>query len=267
MERGWTLAEVAEAFLLDLSPQERAIACTEVFKFVRWLGLSRQVKDIGPLDVASYSEQIPPLAVKPLKSFLTYIQKKGFTTLSLAAHLRVKKYSPKTAASWQISPLQSSLTPQGYAKLEAELLDLKKQLPEVVDEMQKAAADKDFSENAPLAAARERKAHLEGRIRELELTLNLAKIVRESQDKSKIKFGDTVVLCDLSSGQKCCYTLVDSKEANPAQGKISILSPLGKALLDKERGQTVEVNAPAGVFRYLIEDICDSNGSKTELTD
>lgn len=267
MERGRTLAEVAEAFLLDLPPQERASACTEIFKFVRWLGLSRQVKDIGPLDVASYSEQVLPAAVKTLKSFLTYIREKGFTSLSLAAHLKVKKYSTKATPPWQVSPLQSTLTPQGYAKLEAELFGLKKQLPEVVDEIQKAAADKDFSENAPLAAARERKAHLEGRIRELELTLNLARIVRESQDKSKIKFGDTVVLCDLSSGQKCRYTLVDSKEANPAKGKISILSPLGKVLLDKERGQTIEVNAPAGVFRYVVEDICDSDGSETKLTD
>lgn len=262
-----TLAEVAEAFLLDLPPQERAVACVEVFKFVRWLGLSRQVKDIGPLDIASYSEQVAAPAVKSLRSFLAYIRKKGFTTLSLATHLKVKKSSAKTVPSWQISPLQSSLTPRGYAKLEAELLGLKKQLPEVIEEIQKAAADKDFSENAPLAAARERKAHLEGRIRELELTLNLARIVRESQDKSKIKFGDTVVLCDLSSGQKCRYTLVDSKEADPAKGKISVLSPLGKVLLDKERGQTVEVNAPAGVFRYVVDDICDSDGSETRLAD
>lgn len=261
MERGWTLAEVAETFLLDLSPEERATAGIEIFKFVRWVGLSRQVRDIGPLDVASYNEQVLPSAVKLLRHFLTYLGKKGLTSSNLAGHLKVKKCSPKAAAPWQLSPLQATLTPQGYAKLEAELLDLRKQLPEVIEEMQKAAADKDFSENAPLAAARERKAHLEGRIRELELTLNLARIVRESQDKSKVKFGDTVVLCDLSSGQKCRYTLVDSREANPAQGKVSVLSPLGRVLLNKERGQTVEVNAPAGIFRYLIEDICDSNGS------
>lgn len=257
-EQRQTLAEAAEAFLQDIPPEERADSCLEVFKFVKWFGLSRQVNEIGPMDVSSYAGQISPSAVNSLKSFFTYLRKKGFIKASLTPHLRVRKSARKGPSPGQFVSLQSTLTPQGYAKLEAELLNLKNELPQVIEEMQKAASDKDLSENAPFAAARERKAYLEGRIRELELTLNLAKIVKESQDTSKVKFGDTIILCDLSSGQKCRYTLVDSKEANPAKGKISILSPLGRVLLDKQRGQTVEVNAPAGTFRYVIEDICNS---------
>jgi transcription elongation factor GreA len=258
-EHNPTLAEAADAFLSSLPLEERGKIQAEVSKFVRWLGSSRQVRGISPVDVASYGEQIIPSAAKPLRSFLTYIRKKGFTKMSLAPHLRAKKASSKTAAFWQSFQVRATLTAQGYAKLETELTSLKNQLPEVIDEIQKAAADKDFWENAPLAAARERKAHLEGRIKELESTLNLARIMGEGQSTSRAKFGDTVVLCDLSSGKELSYALVDPREANPANGKLSVASPLGKVLLDKEKGQTVEVVAPAGTFCYRIEDIVRTN--------
>ncbi len=255
IERNPTLAEVADAFLSHLPPEERGKIQAEISKFVRWLGSSRQVKDISPVDVASYGEQIIPSAVKPLKSFLAYIWKKGFSSINLAPYLRAKKTSSKTAAVWQSGQVQVTLTAQGYAKLEKELANLKNQRSQVIEEIQKAAADKDFRENAPLAAAREQKAHLEGRIKELESTLNLARIMGEDQDTSRAKFGDTVMLRDLSSGKEFSYTLVDPREANPAKGKLSVASPLGKAILDKERGQTVEVVAPAGTFCCRIENI------------
>jgi transcription elongation factor GreA len=255
IEHNPTLAEVADAFLSNLPPEERGKTQAEVFKFVRWLGSSRQVKDISPVDVASYGELITPSAAKPLRSFLTYIRKKRFINTSLAPHLRVKKTALKTVVVWQSAQVQATLTAQGYAKLEKELANLKNQRSQVIKEMQTAAVDKDFRENAPLAAARERKAHLDGRIKEIEAILNQAKIAGEAQDTSRAKFGDTVVLRDLSSGKEFSYTLVDPREANPAKGKLSVVSPLGKAILDKEKGQTVEVVAPAGTFRCCIEDI------------
>jgi transcription elongation factor GreA len=254
-EHNPTLAEAADAFLSNLPPEERVKTQAEISKFARWLGLSRQVKDIRPVDVSSYGEQINPSAVKPLRSFLMYIWKNRFSTISLAPHLRARKTSSKTVAIWQSTQVQATLTAQGYAKLEKELADLKNQSSQVTEEIQKAAADKDFRENAPLAAARERKAHLEGRIKEIESTLDQAKIVGKGQDISRAKFGDTVVLRDLSSGKEFSYTLVDPREANPAKGKLSVASPLGKAILDKEKGQTIEVVAPAGTFRCQIEDI------------
>jgi len=249
------LAEVADAFLSNLPPEERGKTQAEISKFVRWLGSSRQVQDISPVDVASYGELITPSAVKPLRSFLTYIRKKRFISTSLAPHLRAKKTSLKTVAVWQSAQVQATLTAQGYAKLEKELANLKNQRSQVIEEIQTAAADKDFRENAPLAAARERKAHLDGRIKEIEATLNQAKIIGEDRDTSRAKFGDTVVLRDLSSGKEFSYTLVDPREANPAKGKLSVASPLGKAIMDKEKGQTIEVVAPAGTFRCCIEDI------------
>ena len=250
-----TLTEAADAFLSHLSPEERGKTQAEIFKFVRWLGSSRQVKDINPVDVADYGDQIMPSAAKPVKSFLTYIKKQGAISMSLAPHLKPKKTFSKTAVVWQSGRVQASLTTQGYAKLEKELANLRNQRSQVIKEIQIAAADKDFRENAPLAAAREQKSHLEGRIKEIETVLNEAKIMGEAQATSRAKFGDTVVLRDLSSGKEFSYTLVDPREANPAKGRLSAASPLGKAILDKEKGQTVEVAAPAGIFSCRIESI------------
>jgi transcription elongation factor GreA len=251
-----TLAEAAEAFLAHLPPEERGKTQAEILKFVRWLGSSRQVQDISPVDVASYGEQITQSAAKPLRSFLTYIRKKSSGGIALAPHLRAKKPSSKTAIVWQTGqPVQVTLTAEGYAKLEKELADLKSQRSQVMEDIQIAAADKDFRENAPLAAAREQKSHLEGRIKEIESALNQAKIVAEGHDTTRAKFGDTVALSDLSSGQEFSYTLVDPREANPARGKLSVASPLGKAILDKQVGQTVEIAAPAGTFCCRIQSI------------
>jgi len=252
--RNSTLAELAADFLLSLPPQGREKTQVEVYKFIRWLGLHRKVNELSPLDVASYAEQVTPAAAKPVKSFLAHIWKRGFTGINLATHLRAKKASSKVIAPRQSSQSQTTLTAQGYAKLKAELTNLKNQRSIVIEELRKAMADKDFRENAPLDAAREQKAHLEGKIEELESTLKLARIMGETQNTSRIKIGNTVVLRDLSSGKELSYTLVDPSEANPSQGKISVASPLGKVLLDKEKGQRVEVIAPGGVSKYYIED-------------
>ena len=259
IEHNPTLAEAANAFLSNLPPQERGKTQAEISKFVRWLGSSRQVQDISPVDVASYGEQIIPSAVKPLKAFLTYIRRKGFSKINLAPHLRVRKTSSKTATPQQSFQVRPTLTAQGYAKLKAELATLKNQRSQVIEEIQRAAADKDFRENAPLAAAREQKSYLEGRIKELEATLNLARIVGGDRDTSRAKVGDTVILRDLSSGKEFRYTLVDPREANPATGKLSVASPLGRVILDKEKGQTAEVAAPAGIFRCYIDNITRAN--------
>ncbi len=259
IEHNPTLAEAASAFLSNLPPQERVKTQAEISKFVRWLGSSRQVQDIIPVDVASYGEQIIPSVVKQLKAFLTYIHRKEFSKINLAPHLRARKTSSKATVPRQNIQVRPTLTAQGYAKLKADLASLKNQRSQVIEEIQRAAADKDFRENAPLVAAREQKSYLEGRIKELEATLNLARIMGADQDTSRVKLGDTVMLRDLSSGKEFSYTLVDPREANPAIGKLSIASPLGRVILDKEKGQTVEVAAPAGIFRCHIDNITRTN--------
>ena len=257
--RSSTLIEIADDFLSGLSPQDREETQTEVYKFIRWLGSARKANEISPVDVASYGELVAPAATKPVKTFLKYIQKKGFTSMNLAPHFKARRVSSKRGAVRQRPQIQAMLTEQGLAKLKEELVNLKAQLPDVVEEMQRAALDKDFRENAPLHAARERKSHLERRIKELESTLESAKLMEESQFISRVRIGDTVVLRDLSSDREVSYVLVGPQEANPIKSKISTASPLGKVLLDKEKEQTVEVAAPAGTFYYRIEAVLGPN--------
>jgi transcription elongation factor GreA len=264
IDRTSTLAQAADAFLAHLPPEERGKVQAEVLKFVRWLGSSRQVQDVSPVDVASYGEQITQAAAKPLRSFLTYIRKKSSSSMALAPHLRAKKPSSKPAAVWRGSHAQVTLTAEGHAKLEKELANLKNQRAQVIEDIQKAAADKDFRENAPLAAAREQKAHVEGRIKEIESTLNQAKIIGEDRDTTTAKLGDTVVLRDLSSDKEVTYVLVDSREANPIKGRLSVASPLGKAISGKQIGQTLEVAAPAGRFSCRIESIVAPSSQKKD---
>jgi len=253
-----TLAEAAHSFLASLPQAQRTEVQSEVLKFVRWLGSSRRVRDITPLDAASYSEHVIPSAVKPVKAFLTYLRKQGLTQASLSPHLRARKVSARASTTSLTTGQGATLTPEGYAALQAELAGLRTQLPGIIEDIQRAAADKDFKENAPLAAAREQKAHIEGRIQELESTLNTASIMDRSRVVSKVKPGDTVVLRDVDSGRELRYILVDPREANPAKGRLSVASPLGKVVTGREIGQAVEVSAPAGTFRYRIESILEA---------
>ncbi|MEW6034898.1 MAG: GreA/GreB family elongation factor, partial [Chloroflexota bacterium] len=148
----------------------------------------------------------------------------------------------------------------GYTRLKTELESLEEQRPHVVEEIRKAAADKDFRENAPLQAAREQQGYLEGRIRELEATLKSAKVVSE-QKRERIDAGDCVLLHDLASGDELSVTLVYATEANPALGRISMASPMGKALLGHAQGDIVEVAAPAGQLRYRVAGVNTSQAS------
>ena len=259
----YSLGQVATQFILTLPSEERLRAQQEVYKFVRWYGEKRPLIGLTIPEVANYAEQITSSTTEVveklgiIKTFLAYAHKQGLTRTNLAVHLKSKKTPPKSA-----SPLKRRshrkvlLTSQGYADLKDELTTLKNERPRIAEELQKAASDKDFRENAPLEAAREYQGQLEARIRKLESTLKMAILVDEQQAGSReITFGDAVVLRDLASGEQVSYTLVDASEANPIEGKISVVSPMGQALLGRMKGQNVGVKAPAGVLHYQIEDI------------
>ncbi len=252
-----TIGAVALRFMADLSPEDRERGAHELYNFARWLGWDRPVGGItGPM-VARYGEQLssgtgPGKDVSSVRAFLSYIKKEGYVESSLAAQLKVKKGKASPSASFRQRPVVS-LTRQGYRDIEAQLESLKSRRLEVTAEMHRAAADKDFRENAPLQAAREERGHLEGRIAELEETLKSAVIIDERQaDQHRIGIGDSVVLKDLDSGEEVSYILVSSKEVDLRAGKISCVSPLGKAIVGQAPGQTIEVVTPGGRLRYRI---------------
>jgi transcription elongation factor GreA len=258
-----SLGEAAAQFLSKLSSQEREASQPEVYKFVRWYGWERSFAGLTAPDIASYAEQLSlsdtdyARKLELIRSFLAYVKKAGWSQINLATHLKTKK--PKAGLpiiTRRSRPEAASLTQQRYEELQAELDYLKKRSRELVEEIQWAAADKDFRENAPLDAAREERGHVEGRIKELEETLKAATIIDEKREPTlKTGFGDTIVLRDLASGEELRYMIVDPREVDPSRGKISIASPIGKALIGRSDGEVVEITAPAGKLRYQIKRV------------
>ncbi len=258
-----SLGEAATRFLAKLSPREREASQQEVYKFVRWYGWERPFAGLTAPEVANYAERLSlsdtdyTKKLELIRAFLIYAKKAGWSKTNLSTHLKAKKVKAglQSSASQGLSET-IPLTQQGYAELKAELAALKSKRPELIEEMRRAAADKDFRENAPLAAAREQRGYLEGQIRELEEILKAATIINEKQEPVvKANIGDSLVLCDLASGEELRYMIVNPKEVDPTQGKISSASPIGKTLIGRGEGEIVEVTAPAGKLRYQIKRI------------
>jgi transcription elongation factor GreA len=258
-----SLGEAATLYLSRLPVKDRDVSQPEVYRFARWYGWESQFSKLAGPAVASYAEQLNTSDIdynkkfEILRGFLAYGKKAGWSQINLAVHLKTKKGKTGPAVtSGRSAPEIATLTQQRYDELKAELAGLKKKSQELVIEMQRAAADKDFRENAPLHAAREERGHVEGRVKELEEALKTATIFEEKKTPAKkSSIGDSIILCDLESGEECRYTIVDPREVNPAKGKISFVSPLGKALLGHCDGEAVEITAPAGKMRFQIKRI------------
>jgi transcription elongation factor GreA len=147
------------------------------------------------------------------------------------------------------------ITKRGVEKLKAELHDLKTvQRPWVINAIAEARAQGDLSENAEYDAAKDRQGFIEGRIREMEGKLSAAQIIDPAtlDAGGKVVFGATVELEDEDSGDTVTYQIVGEDEADLKQGLINISSPIARALIGKEEGDTAEVQAPGGLRRYEI---------------
>jgi transcription elongation factor GreA len=150
------------------------------------------------------------------------------------------------------------ITKHGAALLKDELHRLKtKERPSVINAIAEARAQGDLSENAEYDAAKERQGFIEGRIAELESKLSAAQIIDPTllDAEGRIVFASTVDLEDLGSGQKVTYQIVGEDEADLKEKKVSITSPIARALIGKYAGDVVEVNAPSGVREYEVLDV------------
>jgi transcription elongation factor GreA len=150
------------------------------------------------------------------------------------------------------------LTVTGAGKLRAELHQLKTvDRPRVIAAIQEARSHGDLSENAEYDAAKERQSFIEGRIAEVESKLANAEIIDPAHIDAdgRCVFGATVELEDADSGDVVSYQIVGEDEADIKSGKISITSPLARALIGKSAGDTADVQAPGGVRSYEILDV------------
>ena len=147
------------------------------------------------------------------------------------------------------------LTVAGAEKLKAELQQLKSVArPEVIAAIAEARSHGDLSENAEYEAAKDKQGFIEGRIAELESKLSHAQIIdpKEIHAEGKIVFGATVTVSDLETDEEATYQIVGDDEADIKAGKISVNSPIARAMIGKEEGDVAEVQAPSGVREYDI---------------
>jgi transcription elongation factor GreA len=259
-----SLGEAAGRFLATLPAEAMSNSQQEIYRFVRWYGWEQTFNGLNPAAVANYAEQLSQSDAEYLKkleltrAFLTYARKQGWSKVNLAAHLKARKPKGRQASSPSRKRQPVSLTRQGYDELKTELAGLQEKRLVLIEDIRRAAADKDFRENAPLDAAREQRGQVEGRIMELEEVLGSAIIIDEVRETThKVSLGDTVVLQDIASGEEVHYTLVSPSEVDAASGRISGASPIGKAVVGKLQGDVVEVAVPAGKLRYKILRIGD----------
>jgi len=146
------------------------------------------------------------------------------------------------------------LTPEGLQKLDEELQTLKSvKRREVAERIKLAISFGDISENSEYEDAKNDQAFVEGRIMTLERMLRNARIIREDEvDTDVVSVGATVKLKDIELDEEVVYTIVGSAEADPSANKISNESPVGRALLGKTIGSTVDVTVPAGSIQFQV---------------
>ena len=145
------------------------------------------------------------------------------------------------------------MTQAGFSRLEVELKHLKSvERPAVIRAIAEAREHGDLSENAEYHSAREKQSFIEGRVKELEAIISLAEVINVAALSGTIKFGATVTIVDEDTDEEKTYQIVGEPEANLEKGLLNIKSPLARALIGKEEGDSIVFNAPGGTRDYEI---------------
>ncbi len=259
-----SLSEAFQVYVQQMPEDAKAKAQPEIAKFVRWLGGERLLDSIAASEIGEYSELQTARSTSTdaqerlatVKAFLAFLKKSGTIETNLAQHLRVRKSrtSATRAAATRVAQQQVRLTKAGYDQMTKQLAQLHEQRQSLVIDIQKAAADGDVRENAPLEAARENQGMVMAKIREIEGTLKMAVVIDGSRNEDdRVHIGSKVEITELKSSKKFSYQLVEPNESSPLSGKISIASPVGAAILGQNVGAEVAVSTPRGQQMYRID--------------
>ena len=145
------------------------------------------------------------------------------------------------------------MTPRGFKALDGELKQLKvEERPAIITAIAEAREHGDLSENAEYHSAKEKQSFIEGRIKELEGMIGLAQVIDPATLSGAVKFGATVTLVDEDTEEEKTYQIVGEQEADIHNGLLNIGSPLARALIGKEEGDSVEVRTPGGTRDYEV---------------
>jgi transcription elongation factor GreA len=149
------------------------------------------------------------------------------------------------------------MTPRGYEALKEELKRLKSvDRPANIKDIEEAIAHGDLSENAEYHAAKEKQAHIAGRMAMLDDRIARAQVIDTTgKEADKVSFGATVKLSDVETDDEVVYTLVGEEEADAKQGRISVTSPVAQALMAKQVGDDVSVKVPKGIREFEVLEI------------
>jgi transcription elongation factor GreA len=257
-----SLNEAFQTYVRQMPQDTKKSAQPEIAKFVRWIGATRLIDTIIPSEIGEYNEIFGAKTatrdaterLSAVKLFLTFLKKKDHIEVNLAQHLRLRKSRSSSKIIARPTPTRSvRLTQSGYNEMTKQLASLQKERIKIVADIQRAAADGDVRENAPLEAAREAQGMAMGKIQEIEATLKVAVIIdAKGQDSSRVHIGSKVELTETTADKTVKYQLVEPNEANPLASKISIVSPVGSAILGHRLGDEVKVKTPRGQQTYKI---------------
>ncbi|MCY4578924.1 MAG: transcription elongation factor GreA [Chloroflexi bacterium] len=239
-----------------------------LYEFVKYFPPTACLQKLTPSDIGQYAEKVNGTGTTPgataqlqaVKDFLAYAKKnEGLTEENLARYVRIRKARSRAGATVVSTESQTiELTSEGHAQLVSQRERLVQESESLVEEIRRARADGDVTENSPLDAAREEQGRVEARIQEITSTLDKSVIIVEGQtrDRKVVKIGARVEVKDLNSSRDPkIYTLVNRTEANPLDYRISDDSPMGKALLGKRVGQKLQVDTPRGKQSYEVVSI------------
>jgi len=264
-----SMSEAAGQYLAVIPHEKKDAAQREINNFIRWYG-GREKSFIGleGSAVGDYAERLAQTdadcirKLELVRGFLAYAYKQHWCQENLSVSIRIVK-TTRSSTNKKASAKKNNgkkepvyMTKDAFEKVELELKDFREKRLAIIEDVKRAAADKDFKENAPYHAAREQKSFIEGKILELgEMVASVAIIDENRKVTHKASMGDTVVLQDLASRRELRYTLVGPREVAPAKGKISTSSPVGKAVAGKAVGDMIEVVVPSGKLSFQLKEI------------
>jgi transcription elongation factor GreA len=247
-----TLTEAATRFAESLKDAPRQAAIAELNRFVRWYGNDRPLAQMRGHDVSLYADVLGPATPETtrkadyIRSFLQFLKKEGVLQTNLAPHLRLRRARRPPRRCFIPGSGHCRADGRGVESLRSELDSLIALRPGIREEIRHAMLDKDFRENSPLDAAKEKQGHVEARIREIEAMLKRAVVVERGGYHSKVRVGTTVVVTNVKTGAANRFA-IGPTEANAADGKIQhVAGRQGPTDRQEERVEEVRRRASCG---------------------
>ena len=258
-----TAAEAVAHFLAGIEPERARDDREGVERFIEWFGRDRQLSELTGADVGRYAaaerkrlpNEVELKSLEPVRAFLAHSARVAFLDEDLVPFLRFTGATGRRVPGAVIDGDPYFVTIDGLAALEKELEELKATRPVIAEALRTAMADKDFRENAPLDAARDEQGKLEAHIRQIEYQLRHAVIIDADSKAGRANVGSTIRLLNLKNGKEQTFHLVSPNEVDPSNSKISIESPVGKAVINRSAGDEVTAEAPSGALEFRLLEV------------